>query len=171
MSQIITICAWCTKELDASDAPSENKPLISHGICTDCADRFFNQNNVDIIDFLDRIDAPVVIVNKDGAIVNANIIAKNKMNLTFDQNEYEQGDIIECIYASEPEGCGNTIHCSGCKIRKTIMDTIEHGRSHENVPAYINRGSSNKVRQLDFVFSTEKVNEIVLLRIDKMGKE
>jgi len=77
--------------------------------------------------------------------------------------------VFECANAKLPEGCGNTIHCSGCTIRRNVMDTQETGRRHFRVPAYLNQGNPESYQQIRFLISTEKVEGIVLLRIEEVG--
>ena len=56
------------------------------------------------------------------------------------------------------------MHCSGCAVRLTVTDTMRTGRSHKEVPAYVNQ----KDRRLSLRISTEKAGECVLLRIDRL---
>jgi hypothetical protein len=51
------------------------------------------------------------------------------------------------------------------------MDAYEPGKSLLRVPAYLNRKTSGDSQKLRFLISTEKVREVVLLRIDEVGME
>ena len=75
---------------------------------------------------------------------------------------------MECAYAKLPEGCGNTKHCVACTIRNNVMATFETGRSLRQVPAFLNRIERYGVHQIRFLISTERVEEVVLLRIDEV---
>lgn len=48
------------------------------------------------------------------------------------------------------------------------MDTFQSGESHLKTPAYLNTGTPDDCKKVDFLISTEKVKEVVLLRIDKI---
>ena len=46
------------------------------------------------------------------------------------------GEALQCIHALDnPERCGNTPHCDRCVVRRTILDTVQTGRSHQQVQA------------------------------------
>ncbi len=49
------------------------------------------------------------------------------------------------------------------------MDTFQTGKSHLNTPACLNRGDPDDCRKIDMLISTEKVMDVVLLRIDEFG--
>ena len=76
--------------------------------------------------------------------------------------------MFECAYATLPGGCGNTIHCDGCTIRNTVMDTFQTGKSHLKKPAYRIHGIPDKNQEIHYLISTVKVKDVVLLRIDKI---
>ena len=78
------------------------------------------------------------------------------------------GDVIQCIYADFPEGCGETTHCSGCAIRNTAEKTYETGESQKNVKAYQILKTAQGPKHKIILLSTEKVGDRVLLQIDDM---
>ena len=76
------------------------------------------------------------------------------------------GDVIECVNAQTPEGCGRTIHCSGCTIRRMVTATHQDGRPRQSVEAdqlVMRAGSVVPVR---YSISTQKVGNAVLLIIE-----
>ncbi len=152
--------------------PSENqlKNVITHGICTECARKFFSELGTKLGTYLDSLTAPVLVVDETGTVVTANRNARALFQKELPDIEHSKGgDVFERAYAKLPEGCGNTIHCSGCTIRRTVMDTFESGQSHLKKPAYLNSGTPEDCREIDLLISTEKVRDVVLLRIDKVG--
>jgi hypothetical protein len=82
----------------------------------------------------------------------------------------KKGEVFECEYATLPEGCGNTVRCSGCVIRTTVTETFQTGQSQEKVPACLKRtpGNLGEKEKIDLLISTEKVRGFVLLRVDEM---
>jgi hypothetical protein len=46
---------------------------------------------------------------------------------------------------------------------------MQTGKSHLRSPAYLIQGTPDKNKEIKFLISTEKVGEVVLLRIDKIG--
>ena len=76
--------------------------------------------------------------------------------------------MFECAYARLPEGCGGTVHCSGCAIRRSVYETYETGESRNNIPATLRCDLNNPSHDVIMHISTEKMGNVVLLRIDKV---
>lgn len=161
------MCAWCGKDMGTVPSEGQSENLITHGICIGCADKVYLEMEKDLRSFLDGLAAPVVVVNETGSVETANKRAQMFLGKDLSGLEgYKGGDVFECAYAKLPEGCGNTIHCSGCTIRRTIMDTFQSGKGHLRTPAVLNRATPADPEKIDFLISTEKVGGVVLLRID-----
>jgi transcriptional regulator with PAS, ATPase and Fis domain len=125
-----------------------------------------------MVDFLDSLDAPVVVVDPAGNVISANKNARELLQKELSEIEgYPGGIVFECAFAKLPEGCGKTLHCDGCTIRNTVMDTFRSGKSHLRTPAGLTRGATEENREIQFLISTEKVKDVVLLRIDKIGSD
>lgn len=163
------VCAWCNVEMDTVASESESDGIVTHGICDDCANKVLWPHRPDVMDFLDSLDAPIIVVDSLGNALDA-----NKQAQTLMQKESAEicglkgGVVFECVFAKLPEGCGNTVHCDGCTIRNTVIDTFQSGMSHLNVTAGLTRGSAENLVEIQFQISTEKVGGVVLLRIDKV---
>jgi hypothetical protein len=167
------ICAWCSKDLGEIVSALDAQDVISHGLCQDCEYHLFAQMGMPLEEYLDGLRAPIVVVDPTGALQTANKQARTLLQKELPDIEgLQAGDVFECAYAIQPEGCGNTIHCSGCTIRMTVMETFRTGQSCLKVPAYLNRQMSDGVERVHFLISTEKVADLVLLRIDAVeGQE
>ena len=164
------ICAWCNKKMGTIPSELETEKVITHGICIQCADKIYAEKGMELTSFLDRLEAPVVLVDDTGSVRTANKQARKLLQKDLtDIVGYQGGEVFRCANAGLPEGCGNTIHCSGCTIRNTVMDTLQSGKSHLNIPAYLNRGTPDNFKKIDFLISTEKAKGVVLLRIDKVS--
>lgn len=156
------VCAWCEKDLGQTAIQQEG---ITHGICPECALSIFNQKETcyKLQEFLDSISVPVVAI--DGlcrvTAVNAGLrqlVGKKDMNVVGST----PGEVIECSYAFLPEGCGQTVHCSGCVIRRAIVETFETGRLQTRIPALLHRDD----KDIAMYITTELVSDVVLLRVD-----
>lgn len=162
------ICSWCKIDLGTVSTDSYFENAISHGICTECVDTFFGPHRVKLVDFIDSLNAAVVVVDAAGSIISANKQARVLLHKDMaDVVGLQGGEVFECAYAKLPEGCGNTTHCDGCTIRNTVMDSFLSGKSHLKKPAYLIHGTPDNNQEVQFLISTEKVNDVVLLRIDK----
>ncbi len=162
------ICFQCNTHI--RDVPSEvfDENTVSHGLCKTCAHHFIAQTGIPLEEYLEGIDMPVVTVTPEGTIGTANtktyaFLGKSPAEIQGAKG----GDVFECQYALLPEGCGQTIHCSGCAIRRTVMDTMETGNTHRKVPAYLNQQSDGGSRRTEFLISTEKKGGIVFLQVEK----
>ena len=128
------ICGWCKKELDDSEISSESDSPISHGICRDCSFHILASTGMSLQEFLDGLPAPVVLVCEDATVLRANEEARTMLGKDASKIDgFRGGEVFECEYAYLPEGCGNTVHCSGCTIRITVMDTLNTGKSHSSL--------------------------------------
>ena len=162
------ICSWCNLDMGTVSVDSYFENAITHGICSKCVDTFFGPQKVRLLDFIDGLNAAVVVVDETGSVTSANRQARALLQKELPDIEgCKGGDVFECAYANLPGGCGNTIHCDGCTIRNTVMDTFQTEMSHLNKPAVLIRGLPDKNQEIQYLISTEKVNDVVLLRIDK----
>lgn len=160
-------CGWCKKNMGEIQSVCHSENAITHGICHDCASIFFNELGYDLKIFLDTISAPIILVRETGALATANKQASNLLSKDLSEIEISRpGDVFECAYSKLPEGCGHTTHCSGCTIRRTVMDTFITGHSNLKVPAQLKKGTVDQNKNADYLISTEKVGKFVLLRID-----
>jgi hypothetical protein len=160
------ICAWCQKPLD--NEPEEGNP-ITHGICERCAE-FVLSNRTRIGSFLNTINTPVLVVDADVKVISANTPAL--LALKKEHSEIEDklgGEVIECEYSLLPEGCGKTIHCTGCQIRRSVNHTKATGEPLLRITAFQHIMTPTGVKTYDFHISTEKLgDELVLLAIDEI---
>lgn len=163
------VCAYCNASLgDAQDAESSVE-RISHGLCADCVPRFLAGTGEGVMDFLNSLPAPVLVVDQDARIIAANngvqkLVGKN---LAETQGHFP-GEVFGCQYSKLPGGCGGTVHCKTCTIRRSVTATFESGMPCVRVPAFMDLGELRDDMRLRFLISTEKVFGVVFLRIDEI---
>jgi len=127
------ICAWCNKGLGMVGETSNTGTVatISHGICHECSNKIHHKTGIDLNKFIDFLDAPVAIVTETGIIKTANKNAQNLFKKNLSEIEgYAGSNVFECAYSTFSDGCGKTLHCSGCTIKKTVIDTFQSGNSY-----------------------------------------
>lgn len=165
------ICAWCQKDL-ASNLDTNPDQQITHGICEACAARILANPGERLLDFLDRLDVPVLVVLADAKVVTANQKAQKLLGKELHQlQDFRGGEVIECRHAHLGKGCGFTVHCQSCTIRKTVQETFATGRSCINVQAYPDLEIGREVKTMSLLISTEKFGNFVLLRIDDLREK
>jgi len=167
-----TVCAWCRKEIqnDDADTVTDDDTPISHGVCPECIPKFFSFMGKPLRDFLDGFPGPVFLVDAANRVITANTNGLSLIHKEPDEIEQKMaGDVFECPHASNAGGCGNSIHCKSCTIRKAVTETMTTGKAHHRLPAYADLHSFTKNRKTKFSISTEKVRDAVLLRIDDLA--
>ena len=164
------ICAWCRKEIGEVEASIQPAHVVSHGICPDCTGNLRFQLGVPLQAYIDSVPVPVFVVNNDGVVQTANRKAYGMLNKEpVDVEQQLGGDVFECAYARLPGGCGKTIHCSGCTIRRAVLTTFETGAPQGMVPATLNQDDPDDPRAVMLTITTVKIGEMVMLRVDRMG--
>lgn len=158
------MCAWCQTELPAKGRGRN----VTHTICDSCLDNLLYQMGGYLRNYLDSFTLPIILVNSEGKAAMTNATACAALGKCADEIEGQLGGVVfECAHARLPGGCGQTVCCSGCVIRRTVMATFTDGKSRKRVPAALTRDTQAD-QQIDLLISTEKAGDYVLLRIDHM---
>lgn len=157
------VCTWCGLRLSE---PMIRGTAVTHGICATCARKLLNSVTEPLPEFLDRLEAPVALVDGDGVVLTANGQARRLLGKEHSQLAgFRAGEVMECVNSYELEGCGHTIHCNGCAIRNAVETTHRSGQPCIDVPAYLDRRTPEGTARIWYSISTEKVGDKVLLRI------
>ena len=162
-----TVCAWCSK--DISPPGAEDNGGVSYAICLPCANRVIIHTPLDIATFFNDMAVPVVLVDGGGKVKCIN--DKTQALLGKDPGSVEGlpgGEVFQCVHARLPEGCGNTVHCSGCAIRRAVMETHATGRPLLRVPATLKQQSAHEELEVRFLISAEMFGARVLPRVAKV---
>jgi len=163
------LCTWCNNEMDPEQGRGHGSRTMVRSICTTCLEHFVFQMGVPLQTFLDSLPAPVFVVNDDVVVRAANkkgfALLKKESRMVLNKLG---GIVFDCAYAQLPEGCGRTVHCSGCAIRRSVYHTYTTGKSLSEVPATL-RCDDSASPLIDMKISTEKMGDVVLLRIDQFG--
>ncbi len=155
------VCSYCQKMLGEKE-PRGNSD-ISHGMCQDCLEYFLRQwDGLNLDEYLNGFDAPVAAIDTEGRIIAQN----SKMSQLVMKNDeavrgQQPGDVVECQFARRPGGCGHTVHCEACAIRRAINHTVSTGAPCSNVPARV-KGDSGEA---DLNVSTELRETFVILTL------
>jgi len=164
------VCAWCNSAMSSVRVKNIAGPsLITHSICGDCSDNLEFQLGVPLQRYLDSLKIPIIALNGDGRIIAANREASRIYSGKTGEEMAEWPDrIFECSHARLPDGCGNTVHCSGCAIRFAATDSYRTGKSLRDLPAHITHCDSGPPDKAELLISADRVDKIVFLRIIKL---
>lgn len=149
-------CLLCHAELPLQD---DNEHPLMQRICADCSESLLApQPAVSLAEFLEQLDAPVLLMDDDVRVAGFNESARALLGCApHDLTGKLPCDVINCEFARLPGGCGRTEHCPACAIRNAVTATHQTGKSHRNVLA----------KPQGVAISTEKMGRFVLLRIDE----
>jgi len=163
------ICAWCGAALDSLSASLAADAPVTHGICPSCLASFRLERAYALEDFLERLEGPVVLVDADGVFRAANSRARATLGKDRPQMlGLRGGEVIDCLYAQQPGGCGASAHCrTGCVIRRSVSTTLATGRAGAGGEAEQRVRSAEGERTKRFEISTERAGELILLRIEE----
>ncbi len=159
-------CAWCGTPLGSHEGTGP----VTHGICSECEDRFFPRGTVMTQqEFLDRLPAPVLVVDGGTRVVGANRAARELLGKSLPEIEGRlTGEAIECPFSEHPDDCGQRVHCKSCVIRRLVLDTHASGSPHDREPATQDFRFVGSDRPVRFQISTEKRGGCVLLRVEEL---
>lgn len=163
---MISSCIWCNNEI-LPEGTSASGSRVARGICASCREHFAFQMGVPLQTFLDSLPAPIFVVDNDVTVQAANRAGYAVLGKRPDQVLQRLGGVVfECAYARLPEGCGRTVHCSGCAIRRSVYHTFETGETLTGVPATLRCGGDGREQDVVMRISTELMGSVVLLRLD-----
>ncbi len=162
------LCANCQVELRPAEQLDDKQEQISHGLCPACMAKVMSRLGQSLKEYLNEFSEPVLVLDKYSLVITTNnagerVLGKNVPELTG----YLGGDVLGCLHAKEPGGCGATLHCLSCVIRNTVKDTYQTGCEHQNVPACMDIDTISGPRKKSYNISTEKVDDLVLLKLEK----
>ncbi len=133
------ICSYCGEDL-GHKAPLDSD-AITHTMCEPCFEHFDAQwAGLSLDSYLDRFDVPVLVVDSDRRAVATNRALREMLG--WDRRDLigrRGGEVMECVYARQPGGCGQQEHCKTCTVRRTVMHTQRTGEACEGVLAYLDR--------------------------------
>ena len=166
------VCAWCGKEMDAEEAAGGAAPPITHGICDPCSDALWGNVGTPIERFLESLGIPTLLVTGDVVVEGANLLAREMVGPTQDSLAGKfGGEVFDCVNATLPGGCGQTVHCSACTLRRTVTETHTTGESQLRVPATLKIHPEGLTQEIVFYVTTEKVGDRVLIQIEPAEPE
>ena len=163
------VCAWCNKMMSPAKSGKSETELVTHSICSDCADNLDFQLGVSLRRYLDGLKVPIIALDRSGQVIAVNAAAARLSGKAAGKLPVEwQDKIYECAHARLPLGCKTTVHCSGCAIRIATTNTFNTGISTRDLPAHLNHCSSDENEKIELLISTDKIDNLVFLRIVRL---
>jgi len=162
------VCAWCGVAIARAGYEEKADTEASHGMCPACsASLLFQERGASLPDYLDTIPIPVLLLDDKNVAVTMNIEACASLGRqSADTRIPLFGKVFDCIFSRSSEGCGRTVHCSGCVIRRSVTETFNSGKSQVLIPAALRATSPDKLSAAVLAVTTVKIAGLVLLRLD-----
>lgn len=161
---MLVVCSYCHAKIreDASGRSFD----VSHGMCLGCAEHFDRLwGGMSMSEYLDGLPQPVLVVNAEGRVVAAN----QRLATLFGRDRAEMrgllgGEALACVHSRLPEGCGKTVHCRECTIRRAVTRVAETGKAQERIPAYL----KTKEGRVDLCISVRAKDGLVRVLVDEL---
>jgi len=77
------------------------------------------------------------------------------------------GNVMECVHARLPEGCGAALSCEVCEILRSAAETVKTGEPLIAVPAMLLREDAVRALAMMLRLTTMKSGGLVMLRLDR----
>lgn len=163
------ICAWCGISLGTVEGDFNPAYHVTHGICATCGCAFFQAgDDIPAQEFLDRLTAPVLLVDAEGRTLAASGRARAILGAEFPPLAgLTGGAVIDCANAHNEEGCGGEVLCRSRVISRAVAETYETGRACVELPAYPDGQGGSEFKTPNLKITTEKVGGFVRLRVDE----
>jgi len=118
---------------------------------------------------LDRIAAPVLLVDGQAVVLGANREAQRALGQeAVALQGLRSGDAVQCEFARLPGGCGMQEPCQTCLLRVSLLRTHDTGEPVVRLATAREDGGGPSPERLRLTISTEQVGKTVLVRVDEV---
>jgi len=162
-------CVWCGRGVAHGEGAAFAR---GPAICDACAQTLLNAERLSLADFIEGLPQPVMVVSQDVIVEAANEKARAFTGKGLASVAGRRGgEVLECSFAGEPGGCGRTIHCSGCALRRAVEHTHATGEPLADVLTYHHIVRQDGIHSTWLRIHTERVGDVVLVGLDELGLE
>jgi PAS domain-containing protein len=160
------ICSYCRRVIHADTQARITD--VSHGMCEPCARHFERLwAGMPLGEYLDDLPSPVIVLDGEGRVIAMNqkladLIGADRASVVG----LLGGEALACVRSRLPEGCGRTIHCRDCAMRRAVEEVARTGLPRERVRAYVDRAEG----RVHLLISARPVKAgVVQVRIEEMS--
>lgn len=161
------ICSYCRRVIKAD--PQARVTDVSHGMCEPCGRHFERLwAGMPVNEYLDGLENPVLLTDGDGRVIAMNeklaeIIGADRKSC----KGLTGGEAFACVHSRLPEGCGRTVHCRECAVRRAVETVARTGKPQVNVKAYLDVEQG----RIDLRITAKLAKAgIVQVKIEEMGE-
>lgn len=122
---------------------------------------------------LSEMPLPVAIANSKVEVEAINIAAQNFFCLSSDEAHLRRcGEVLKCIHASQPEGCGGTPACKNCVLRNSVLRSLQ-GKAISRNKGFFHVFENNEIKRLTLLITTAPTyyqsNPMVIILIEDIS--
>ena len=106
-------------------------------------------------------NAPLILLLVDGEL---RVRKVNKLGAAFadsravDMLGVRSGEALRCLHAQDdPKVCGADPHCADCALRRTVMNTLKTGETHNQVEALMRLLVKERAQEMALLISTTRL--------------
>src|SRR6266545_4718195 len=131
------VCSYCRRVIRAD--PGSRVTDVSHGMCEPCAEHFDRLwSGMPVDEYLDGLAAPVLVLDEDTRVITMNQQLADLIGVDRKAAVgLRGGEAFACVRSRLPEGCGGTVHCRECGVRRTVEQVARTGQVHEQVSSIV----------------------------------
>jgi hypothetical protein len=91
-------------------------------------------------EYLDELGSPILLVDGEGHVLAMNQKLADLLGIDrAGAVGLRGGEAFACVRSRLPEGCGRTVHCRDCGVRRAVEEVARTGKPQERVAAYLDR--------------------------------
>lgn len=159
-------CLACGSRVSIDDDADVAEGQDVYIICEDCAaDGELEPSEALLGVLADRKEAVLAFDQGLRVVAGTEPIAEVFGDLVQELRGLAPGDIIQCMRAVTPAGCGGTPLCRTCELRGALTATFDSGRPVAAVTATRRVMTAEGLRSLILTFTTERVGDSVLMTV------
>ncbi len=103
---------------------------------------------------LSELPLPVAIANSKVEVEAINIAAQKFFCLSADEARLRKcGEVLKCIHAAHPEGCGGTLACKNCVLRNSVLQSLQ-GKTVSRNKGFFHVFDNNEIKRLTLLITT-----------------
>jgi hypothetical protein len=158
-------CIWCSPDIGTIEGGDKTD------LCGCCSEHFSLPPDGPIQKHLDELSFPVLGVELYAGkrMITRSVNKSACAWLNKRPGEIVQhltGNVIGCVHARLPEGCGGSLPCEACEVLRSVAGTVKTGEPLIAVPAMLQQEYAGQVLVLTLKLTTMKAGGLVLLRLD-----
>jgi hypothetical protein len=158
-------CMWCSRDIGTTKGRGKT------ALCGCCMEHFSLRPDGPMQKHLDGLFFPVLGIELYAGkhmitrVVNRSACAwLNKEPVEIIQ--HLTGNVIGCVHARLPEGCGCALPCETCEVLRSVAGTVKTGESLIAVPSVLLRENAGGPPAMVLRLTTMKAGGLVMLRLD-----